>query len=214
MPCLWHCSTNGKLRILVKAQPAPQAPGHCHQLGLAYGRETWAYPTNTLSATVAILLLPDTNLLPQGGITHYSQLLTRQDSSKLLLMCVCFFFSSLTAVPSENQCLSSGAYEWPVLFALKHAVGLSQHWFLLQEWFRESLSKLMACSPTCELHSPHRLILAVYREVHFMPTARSEAPPPMACTCTTLLAPWNGRSRCMHLALRGCLCTNSCYFLL
>ena len=76
MPCLRQCSTNGKLRILVKAQPAPQAPGHCHQLGLAYGRETWVYPTNTLSATVAFLLLPDTNLLPQAGITHYSQLLT------------------------------------------------------------------------------------------------------------------------------------------
>ena len=30
-------------------------------------------------------------------------------------LCV-LFFSSLTAVPSENQCL-------------KHAVGLSQHWF-------------------------------------------------------------------------------------
>ena len=48
MPFLWHCSTNGKLRIL---------------------------------------LLPDTNLLPQVGITHYSQLLTRQHSTKLL-----FFF--------------------------------------------------------------------------------------------------------------------------
>ena len=78
-----------------------------------------------------------------------------------------FFISSLTAVPSESQCLSSGAYEWPVLVSLKHAVGLSQHCFLLQEW----LSKLMACSPTCELHSRHlgcglELILAVYREVH------------------------------------------------
>ena len=31
---------------------------HCHQLGLAYGRETWVYPTNTLSATVTFLLLP------------------------------------------------------------------------------------------------------------------------------------------------------------
>ena len=31
---------NGKLRILVKAQPTPQAPGHCHQLGLAYYRAT------------------------------------------------------------------------------------------------------------------------------------------------------------------------------
>ena len=79
--------------------------------------------------------------------------------------------SSLTTVPSENLCLSSGVYEWPVLVSLKYAVGLSQHWFLLQEWFRESLSKLKACSPTCELHSPHlgcglELILAVYREVH------------------------------------------------
>ena len=87
MPFLRHCSTNGKLRILVKAQPAPQAPGHCHQQGLAYGRETWVYPTNTISATVAFLLLPDKNLLPQAGITHYSQL-TRQHSTKLLLVCL------------------------------------------------------------------------------------------------------------------------------
>ena len=101
--------------------------------------------------------------------------------------------------------MSSGAYEWPVLVALKYPVGLSQHWFskiLLQEWFRESHSKLMAWRPTCELHSPHlgcglELILAVYREVYghsFVPT---------------LLAPWNGRPRCMHLALSGCICTNS-----
>ena len=92
------------------------------------------------------------------------------DMPREKLVSVCFFFllfSSLTAVPSENQCLSSGAYEWPVLVSLKHAVGLSQHCFLLQEW----LSKLMACSPTCELHSRHlgcglELILAVCREVH------------------------------------------------
>ena len=82
-----------KLRILVKAQPAPQAPGHCHQLGLAYGHETcMVYPTNTLSATVAFLLLPDTNLLPQAGITHYSQLLTRQHSTKRLLVFLFSFF--------------------------------------------------------------------------------------------------------------------------
>ena len=101
--------------------------------------------------------------------------------------------------------MSSGAYEWPVLVALKHPVGLSQHWFskfLLQEWFRESHSKLMAWSPTCELHSPHlgcglELILAVYKEVHGHSFVR------------TLLAPWNGRPRCMHLALSGCICTNS-----
>ena len=41
------------------------------QLGLAHGCETWAYPTNTLLATVAFLLLLDTNLLSQAGITHY-----------------------------------------------------------------------------------------------------------------------------------------------
>ena len=58
----------------LKPSPALQALGHCHQLGLTYGHETWVYPTNTLSATVAFLLLPDTNLLPQAGITHYSQL--------------------------------------------------------------------------------------------------------------------------------------------
>ena len=40
---------------------------------------------------------------------------------------VVFFYSSLTAAPSEKQCLSSGAYEWPVLVSLKHAVALSQH---------------------------------------------------------------------------------------
>ena len=97
MAFLWHCSTNGKLRILVKAQPAPQAPGHCHQLGLAYGRETWVYPTNTLSATVAFLLLPDTNLLPQVAITHYSQLLTRQHSTKLLLVFFYLFYFYLAS---------------------------------------------------------------------------------------------------------------------
>ena len=34
----------------------------------------------------AFLLLPDTNLLPQAGITHYSQLLTWQHSTKLFLV--------------------------------------------------------------------------------------------------------------------------------
>jgi len=58
----------------LKPCPALQAPGHCHPLGLAYSRETWAYPTETLLASVAFLLLLDTNLLPQAGITHYSQL--------------------------------------------------------------------------------------------------------------------------------------------
>ena len=68
----------------LKPTACTPSTGHRHQLGLAYGHETWLYPTNTLSATVAFLLLPDTNLLPQAGITHYSQLLTRQHSTKLL----------------------------------------------------------------------------------------------------------------------------------
>ena len=68
----------------LKPSPVLQAPGNCHQLGLAYGHETWAYPTNSLLATVAFLLLLDTNLLPQAGSTHYSQLPTLQHSTKLL----------------------------------------------------------------------------------------------------------------------------------
>ena len=44
------------------------------------------------------------------------------------------------------------------------------------------------------------------------PQLRSKAPPPIACSCTTLLAPWNGRTRCMHLASCRCICTNGWYF--
>ena len=54
----------------------------------------WAYPTNTLLAAVAFLLLLDTNLLPQAGSTHYSQLPTLQHSTKLLrfFLFLLFFF--------------------------------------------------------------------------------------------------------------------------
>jgi len=52
----------------VKPQPSTQS-----QLGLAYGRETWAYPTNTVLATVASLLLLDKkNLLLQAVLTTHS----------------------------------------------------------------------------------------------------------------------------------------------
>ena len=64
-------STNsklGKLCILVKAQPSTPSTW---PLDLAYGFETWAYPTSTLLATVTFMLLLDTNLLPQAGITYY-----------------------------------------------------------------------------------------------------------------------------------------------
>ena len=52
----------------------------------------------------------------RGGLT------VRVRSSTLGTTFFLSFFSSLTAVPSENQCISSGAYEWPVLVALQHAV--------------------------------------------------------------------------------------------
>ena len=90
MACLRQCSTNGKLRILVNTQPAPQAPGHCHQLGLAYGRETWLYPTNTLSATVRLSAASrhKTCFHKQGLLTTHSY---RHDST-LLNYFLCFFF--------------------------------------------------------------------------------------------------------------------------
>ena len=80
MAFLWHCSTNGKLHILVKAQPAPQAPGHCHQLGLAYGCETWVYPTNTLSATVVLSAASRHKL---ASTSRHHALLTATDTTAL-----------------------------------------------------------------------------------------------------------------------------------
>ena len=78
-----------------------------YRLGIRPRDLAWVYVMNTLSATVAFLmLLPDTNLLPQAGITHYSQLLTRQHSFKLLV----FFFSSIVTAPKwkENGDWSAG----------------------------------------------------------------------------------------------------------
>ena len=57
---------------LLKPSPAPETSGHGHQLGLAYCRETWAYTMNTVLANVTFLLLLDTNLSSQAGVTHYS----------------------------------------------------------------------------------------------------------------------------------------------
>ena len=85
-----------------------------------------------------------------------------------------FFSTRLTAMPSENQCMSSdalcGQCQLPLSMLLVYLnIGFLK--YLLQEWFRETYSKLMASSRTCVLHSPHlgcglELILAVYREVH------------------------------------------------
>ena len=85
--------TNDILRILVKAQPSTRSSGpQSPTIGLAYDRKTWAYTVSTVLATVAFLLLLDTSLLSQAGITHYSQLLTLQHSTKLLFF---FFFKSI-----------------------------------------------------------------------------------------------------------------------
>ena len=75
-PLAWLYRTSGKLRILVKAQP---------------------YSTNTVLATVAFVLLLDASLLPQASITHYSQQLTLQHSTKLLSVCFfcLFYFKSI-----------------------------------------------------------------------------------------------------------------------
>ena len=64
----------------------------------------------------------------------------------LVFFCLFVFFQA----NHSAKCMSSGAYEWPVLVALKHAVGLSQHWFLLQEWFRESHSKEFSRVLSCQ----------------------------------------------------------------
>ena len=80
---IYQRSTKDRLRILVKAL---KAPGHGHLQDLAYNRNTRAYPMSTVLATVAFLLLLDTSLLSQAGITHYSQQLTLQHSTKLLFV--------------------------------------------------------------------------------------------------------------------------------
>ena len=75
----------------LKPSPALEALGHSQLLGLVYNHKTWAYPMSTVLATVAFLLLLDARLLSQAGITHYSQQLTLQHSTKLFFF---FFFFS------------------------------------------------------------------------------------------------------------------------
>ena len=105
----------------LKPSPVLQALGHCHQLGLAYGRKTWAYPMNTLFATVAFLLLLDTNLLPQTGITHYSQLPTLQHSTKLLCF-FCLFFLSRSKLIFKAPTTTWGSL--PICLSLFHPKSL------------------------------------------------------------------------------------------
>ena len=87
--------------------------------------------------------------------------------------------------------MSLGAYEWPVLVTLKYMllvylnIGFLIIVVLLQEWFRESHSKLMAVQLVNYIHSPQlgcglELIVAVYRMVHANSFVLKFMPPPMA----------------------------------
>ena len=55
---------NGKLQ----AQPST----HSKHLATVTNSDTWAYPRNTLLATVVLVLLLDTNLLPEQGLHNES----------------------------------------------------------------------------------------------------------------------------------------------
>ena len=63
-------TTKVKLHVL---QPSTRSTWLWSPTSLAYGHQTWAFSFGH-SGTVAFLLLLDTNMLSQEGITHYSQL--------------------------------------------------------------------------------------------------------------------------------------------
>ena len=66
---------------------------------------------STVLATVAFLLLLDTSLLSQAGITHYSQLLTLQHSTKVLFVffiVALFFFKLIFKVLTTTWRVSPG----------------------------------------------------------------------------------------------------------
>ena len=106
MPFLRHCSTNSKLRILVKTQPAPQAPDHCHQLGLAYGRENWVYPTNTYTLGHCGLSAASRHKLA-STYRHYL-LLTATDMTALYYILLLVFFFFFFFFLFEHNCSPSG----------------------------------------------------------------------------------------------------------
>ena len=64
--------------------------------------------------------------------------------------------------------MSLGAYEWLVLLHVGLSTSVLLLQFLMQEWFRESHSELMAVQLVNYIISGCglELILAVYREVH------------------------------------------------
>ena len=68
---LVHRCTATTINCIFWLKPSPALKASGHQLGLVYGHETWAYPTNTGLATMAFLLLLDTNLLSEADITSW-----------------------------------------------------------------------------------------------------------------------------------------------
>ena len=67
-------STNDILRILVKAQPSTRSTGPRLPTRLGIRSQDLGLPNEySLGHRVAFLLLLDTSLLSQAGITHYSQ---------------------------------------------------------------------------------------------------------------------------------------------
>ena len=68
---LVHRCAAATINCIFWLKPSPALKASGHQLGLVYGHETWAYPTNTALATTAFLLLLDTNLLSEADITSW-----------------------------------------------------------------------------------------------------------------------------------------------
>ena len=76
--------------------------------------------------------------------TWHDNLATNRQQLQLLLL---ISYGFLTAVPSENYCMSLGPYEWPVL----HAVSLSQYLFSFTAGMVQRKPQQANGSPTCEL---------------------------------------------------------------
>ena len=94
-----------------------------------------------------------------------------------------------------------GAYEWPVLLAVKYMLLIYLNIGFLIAVFTAGMvqSKPMAVQLVNYIHlTLHgcglELILAVYREVHAHSFILN------ASSMCNILAPWNGRPRYMHLA--------------
>ena len=86
---LLHCNNNGISRILVKAQSSTRRIGPQSTTRLGIRSQDLGLPNEYSLGYCTFLLLLHTSSLSQAGITHYSQQLTLQHSTKLLFV---FFF--------------------------------------------------------------------------------------------------------------------------